>query len=293
MTSSLLRRAAQLGALLSLAAGCAGSTINSGVAPRSFSRGPFYAGEPVAPDSLAIGHFPIVYQRGATQSPIFDPSGAAGTPVAALLAEMNAYLDSLGGTVHLAPATPPRGTAPDVRFGCEVDASGDCNTEDGGILGGNRRDLRIEIGRPSDDWVAWESDILRDANASRAILLTLELANYWPRQKGLSGRKEVELGTGYTMPIPWLTSLDTPVAVLQLTGALVDRYGRAIRIGAEGMYVRRTNLVMSALGTQALISDEDVEKVRTLRREDLVGAPIAWQVALRNLVSQLTGRSFQ
>ncbi|HZA51832.1 MAG TPA: hypothetical protein VE549_13900 [Myxococcaceae bacterium] len=36
------------------------------------------------------------------------------------------------------------------------------------------------------------------------------------------------------MSLPWLTSLETPVSVLQLTGALIDRSGQAVRIGAEG-----------------------------------------------------------
>ena len=40
-----------------------------------------------------------------------------------------------------------------------------------------------------------------------------------------------------------------------------------------------------------LISDEDIERLRTLRREDLPGQPLVWQSALRTIVAQLTGRS--
>jgi hypothetical protein len=39
-----------------------------------------------------------------------------------------------------------------------------------------------------------------------------------------------------------------------------------------------------------MISDEDVQRLRTARREDLPGQPLVWQVGLRNLVAQLTGR---
>jgi hypothetical protein len=39
-----------------------------------------------------------------------------------------------------------------------------------------------------------------------------------------------------------------------------------------------------------LVTDDDIERLRTLRRDDLPGQPLVWQVALRNLVSQLTGR---
>ena len=42
-------------------------------------------------------------------------------------------------------------------------------------------------------------------------------------------------------------------------------------------------------GPVELLSDEDVQRARTLRREDLPGNPLAWQVALRTLVGQLTG----
>ncbi|HSL69113.1 MAG TPA: hypothetical protein VK864_02670, partial [Longimicrobiales bacterium] len=102
--------------------------------------------------------------------------------------------------------------------------------------------------------------------------------------------KEIELGTGYTMALPWLTSLDDPVTVLQLTGALIGRDGRALRIGAEGLIAHRTSFLLSALGAQRIISDEDVERVRSARREDLPGQPLVWQVALRRLVAGLTGQ---
>jgi hypothetical protein len=90
--------------------------------------------------------------------------------------------------------------------------------------------------------------------------------------------------------LPWLTSLETPVAVLQLTGARVGRDGRAQRIGAEGLLARRTSLPVSALGGQAMIADAEVEQARTARREDLPGQPLVWQVALRELVRGLIGR---
>jgi len=38
------------------------------------------------------------------------------------------------------------------------------------------------------------------------------------------------------------------------------------------------------------IRNGDIERLRTLRRDDLPGQPLVWQVALRTLVSQLTGR---
>jgi hypothetical protein len=56
------------------------------------------------------------------------------------------------------------------------------------------------------------------------------------------------------------------------------------------MYPKRTRLVVSSIGAQELISDEDVEQLRSARREDLAGQPLVWKVALRNLVGQLVGK---
>ena len=120
------------------------------------------------------------------------------------------------------------------------------------------------------------------------MVITLEVGQYLTRQRGLVGAKDVDLGTNNVAKLPWLTSLETPVTVLQLTGALVDRDGKAIRIGAEGFYVRRTRLGISAIGGQELIGDEDIVKAREARRDDLAGSPLAWRVALGNLVAGLT-----
>ena len=286
-------RAALALALLLPAAGCAttGATFKSGVGDRFLEHPPYYAGS-VPAGTTPVGHLPIAYQRGGSQSPIFDPENGAGTPVAALLAEMNAYLDSLGVSTRLRPASAQSGTAPDVMFGCEVDASGDCaERDDDTALGRKGQTMRLAVGRPSESWVTWAGSAMDAGNVPNTIVITLEVGQYLPRQKGFVGHKEVELGTGHVVSLPWLTSLETPVSVLQLTGARIGRNGQAVRIGAEGLLARRTPFAVSALGAQALISDEDVEKVRTARRDDLPGQPLVWQAALRTLVTQLAGRS--
>ena len=137
----------------------------------------------------------------------------------------------------------------------------------------------------------WIGSTAQNAGVPATLVITLEVSDYLLKQRGIRGTKELELGTGLTMNLPWLTSLETPMSVLQLTGALVTTDGRAIRIGAEGMLVRRTSIVASAIESQRLIVDKDVAALRTLQREDLPGNPLVWQVALRNMVAQLTGRS--
>ena len=91
------------------------------------------------------------------------------------------------------------------------------------------------------------------------------------------------------MSLPWLTSLETPVSVLQLTGALIDRSGQAVRIGAEGLLAVRTPLSASGFGAQRILSAEDVNRARSIRHADRAGQPLVWRSAVCNLVMQLAG----
>ena len=282
-------RAGAAGALAFTSLACAGSTIGSGVGDAFLEKPPFYAGGPVVAAGR-IGHLGVAYQRGATQSPIFEPANESGSPIASLLHDMNAYLDSLGGSVAVVPSSAAPGRWPDVMFSCETTPDSDCATADQGVLGDREEKMRLAVARPSAEWTAWLGSALDAAGASRVLLLTLEIGDYRMTQKSWRGDKAVLLGTNYSVSVPWLTSLETPVNVLQLTGALIDREGKAVRIGAEGLLARRTRLLVSSIGGQELISDEDVAGLRTARRTDLPGQPLVWQVALRNLVAQLTGR---
>lgn len=292
------------------AAGCAstGATFRSGVGDAMLDEPPWVAGTApvtVRADTSQLAHLPVFFQRGAAQAEIFDPSSTHGSAVQALLAEMTAYLDSLGSATGLsirlidggrvsAVAHRATTTPPDVQFGCLTEmgvAGNDCAERGDSALGRGRQQMRLAVGRPSPEWISWMNEAMAGRGAARALVLTLEVGQYLPRQRGLRGAKEVELGTGHTRALPWLTSLETPVAVLQLTGALVGRDGKAIRIAAEGFAARRTRLAVSALGGQELLSDEDVAEARTARRDDLAGNPLAWQVAMRHLLAELTGRS--
>jgi hypothetical protein len=280
--------------VLMFATACAstGATFRSGVGD-SFPDGPpYYAGASVR-DTGALGHAPITYQRGASQSPNFDPRDGAGTPVAALLADMNVFLDSISGSEKLASAGPQKHTRllpPDVRFSCETSTrlpDADCADREG-ALGRGRLPMHLAVGRPSPEWIEWNRQQMIDCGVTRSLIITLEVGQYLTRQRGWSGGKEVDLGTNNVAKLPWLTSLETPVTVLQLTGVLVDRDGKAVRIGAEGFYVHRTRLAVSAIGGQELLGDEDLVKARALRRDDLAGSPLAWRVALGNLVAGLS-----
>ena len=58
--------------------------------------------------------------------------------------------------------------------------------------------------------------------------------------------------------------------------------------GFQITWLLRPPLLASAIGAQAVLSDADVSLVRSTRRDDIAGKPLAWRVAMQELVRQLT-----
>lgn len=109
--------------------------------------------------------------------------------------------------------------------------------------------------------------------------------------KGYSGvfRKEVALGTGLRQPVKFLTAEDKPVEVLHLTGVLVDASGKVVRAGAEGIVLRDTPFLAQTIDVTRTFDEDELRRVLSQeRRNDLPGAPLKVDVALDNLVAQLT-----
>ncbi len=144
--------------------------------------------------------------------------------------------------------------------------------------------LVFQISQPSKNWLAtWDPP-------KNGFYLSVELniSAYKVRQKNWKGSKEVEMGTGYKVPVPWLTSLDDPVPVVQLAGMLLDKNGKLLRAGAEGIYVKRTAFGFSLLGISEIITDEDIQKIiQSHQRDDLEGRPLAFKAALNHLIEGL------
>lgn len=266
----------------SLATACTGATVGSGVGETSFGDAPYYAGRDLPAGSVA--YLPIAFQAGASGPASFDLASENGTPVADLLRAMNAYLDGVAQARQLHAAEPLPGTPPDVRFGCVEDEWGECAAPDDG----RDPEMRLAVGRPSGEWTGAAATRLADEGADLLLVLTLETGRYWPRQTNWRGSKAVDLGTDRTLPLPWLTSLDDPVSVLQITGSLMGPDGRAVRIGAEGLLARRTSIVLSGFDVQALVTEDDVRMLMTQRVGDDPGAPLVWQKAIDDLLDGLT-----
>jgi len=297
MRRTVMQSAVSLGLVL-YATACAstGATYRSGVGDAFLEKAPYYAGASASSVSASVGkvtHTPIVFQSGATQAPMFDPETGHDSAIAKLLGEMNAYLGTLKVAAPIA-VDATGAVAPDVHFGCLTPgamAGEDCTARGDSALGRGRQTMRLAVGRPSEAWVASTQSQLAQSGATHTLVITLEMGQYLMRQTGWRGSKSVELGSGNVQSLPWLSSLETPVPVLQLTGALIDNTGKAVRIGAEGIAAQRTRLLVSAVGGQELFGDEEVARVRIARRDDLPGQPLAWQVALRTLVAELTGQN--
>lgn len=283
--------------------GCAapGGTLGSGVGDSFPNRAPYYAGattNEVASRSLDVGHLPVVYQRGASHPALFDP--ALTPPMQGLLEDLTRELDSLGlshrlvegGRVSAVSGSIMAGM-PNVSFGCMTPSGqpeDDCAERGDSALGRGDQRMKLAVTRASNAWSTWLGERLAESGRDAALIVTVEVGQYLLRQRGLIGNKEVELGTGHVARVPWLTSLETPVSVVQLTGALIGADGKAIRIGAEGLMAQRTSLPVSSLGAQRVISEADIEALRSARREDLPGTPLTWRVGLRTLVGELLGK---
>ena len=150
--------------------------------------------------------------------------------------------------------------------------------------------MALIVTQPSKVWQEkWQAAI--DSKADYTIIVSLGISAYRINQKNWKGSKEIQIGTGYGIALPWLTSMDDPIPVLQLTGALLDKNGKIIRAGAEGFFVKKTSFLKSVIGWQNIITKKDVGKIITEhRREDLPNKPLAWQVAVQNLIANLLNR---
>lgn len=268
------RLAVACAAIAALATGAAASTTTS---TRPAKQPPFYRGE--APAVNGAGRLPV-----ALSLPPGTPASWLPVPALERLAtEMDAWLEGRQpDSLLVLEGLSQKAAQPAVYLGCALDITDECSQEE--------RSNVLAVTSADKRWRQALAPAARGAGVEHVLVVNLQLAPHWIRQKGLKGAKQIPLGTGHAQELPWLTSLDTPVWVLQVTGAVVDAEGQMLRSGAEGIWALRTPFRASALGAQKLVTDEDVEHLRTeLRRDDLAGAPLGWQAALGELVRQLLG----
>ncbi len=236
---------------------------------------------------LTVGHLPVMVDNVTYRS----ETGADWRP---LIDAMNDYLAAQEWTVAMDPIGLPRGKKPEFYIGnadmmgaplnSETLRSEDAD-EDDPVFGMYKR----------DGAQAWKNALMAQAKekgVDAIVFIQVGLSEYFVRQKNLLGGKELFVGTGYRIPVKWLTSLDDPVEVLHVTGILMDKTGKVYRVGAEGILAAKTaGFFESIIDLRNSLTGEAIRNVTTeQKRKDLTGEPLNYQIALQNLVANLSAR---
>jgi hypothetical protein len=268
--------------------GCAGLDEAAVAETHRLDEAPYYVdlSQPrPSPGSCAIA-LPATLDPGLDQQFGYATRTAEFAP---MLAALNARLASMAAAGCVRGTPGPAGAgAPRVYVGTAdsdyAPAEGDAQR----LPHDRFAPMILHLERPTAAWrTAVGAEIARNA-VPYAISIQLGVSQY---SKGYSGafRKEVALGTGYRKPVRFLTAEDKPVEVLHLTGVLVDAMGRPVRAGAEGILLRDTPFIAQAVGAERVFDSDELQRVLSAeRRDELPGAPPTLDVALDNLVAQLT-----
>ncbi len=260
--------------------GCAGilSSMQS-ASHKTISNPPYVKnfGDPIPATGDSIQVFPIVApQEENWYSPSLSP----------LLDSLNAYLfrNQFFERVEMPPFR--REEAPEIRFGHVFSVLDISRDEEKDY---ENTPMVLLVRQPSRNWSSWWQEYI-PANVDFTIRIKLEIGAYKVSQKDWKGNKEIRIGTGYRVAVPWLTAQEDPVAVVQLIGALISKEGKVVRAGAEGIFVKPNSFIKSVIGIPELINNEDVETIIfEHKRTDLEHNPLAYKVALQNLIANLSG----
>lgn len=211
--------------------------------------------------------------------------------LAPIVAALNARVAERAGCVRAAAAAQaaaPGAGAPRVYVGVSNGEYAPPQAAEPRLTTDRFAPMVLHLQRPTAEWSRRAGALATAAGAPHAIAVQVGVSQY---AKGYAStfRKEVALGTGHRPRIRFLTAEDEPVEVLHLTGVLVDATGRPLRAGAEGVLLRDTPFLAQSVGAVRVLDDATFERVlRDERREDLPGAPLQLDVALDNLLAQLT-----
>ena len=237
-----------------------------------------------APGSCAIVLPATIDPRFAEAFGYSDRAGELQPIVAAVNAKISARVGCTRGVSE----QPAAAKAPRVYAGSAESEYAPLDAGDQRVPGDRFAPMVLHLERPGVEWQQEVGRLVAQSGAPYAIVIQLGVSQY---MKGYSGvfRKEVALGTGYRQPIKFLTAEDKPVEVLHLTGVLVDASGKVVRAGAEGIVLRDTPFLAQTVDAVRTFDDEELRQVLTQeRRNDLPGAPLKLDVALDNLIAQLT-----
>lgn len=272
---------------LALITSCAG--IFSGMRSSSvkeMNKAPYYDGKKVAIDGK-VGLLPAEYDIRLYRAFFEDDRKAALEP---LLDEIDAFAGKFDMLKPMSIIDLDPEQAPDIYMG-NVDAFNSPTSRTSSGEDEDKTQMVLYRYAPSK---AWKDSLLARAaqeNVDYFLYITVGFGEYFLRMKNLLGSKELQLGTGNSEPSKWLSDLDAPADVLQVTGALLDKNGKILRCGAEGIIAKKTGFLKSLIDVQDLISDAEIAKLlNDDRRADLTGEPLKWEAAVQNLIAQVLNK---
>ena len=259
---------------------CACASSQAATQQGSFDRAPFYHGKPKS----SVTPVGVVEAWYRTEPGSLELTPDRSPALAAVLDSVRAELERIPVLTRLAVDFRQQGR-PDVRFGCRrggtsADGTPRSPTE---VDPSEPRRMAFEVEGASRVWR--ERTQAAAGDSIRSVLsVQLGFGDVWVRQKDWKGNKRIELGSGRSADVAWLTSLDDPVEVLFLTASLSTPDGKVVRVGAEGLIARRTGMLASALGAQEVLTERDIAALGAPAAD---GMP-AWKSALHTLVSRMT-----
>ncbi len=249
---------------------------------------PYYVGisRPQPPPGSCAIVFPVTLDREVDATFGYARRAAEFEP---LLAALNARLVARGhGCIREAAGAPNSSAAPRVYVGSAESDYAALADKEQRLPSDRFAPMVLHLDRPGGEWREQAAALVAQAGVPYAIVVQLGVSQY---MKGYSGvfTKEVALGTGYRQPIKFLTAEDKPVEVLHVTGVLVDATGKVVRAGAEGIVLRDTPFLAQAVDASRVFDPQEIQRVLGQeRRNDLPRSPLKLDVALDNLLAQLT-----
>jgi hypothetical protein len=269
--------------LLSILIGCAGIADRMQSTDRKFiDEPPYYRefGNKPIPPKASIRFLPMgVKEENEWWSPSLLP----------LMTEMDKWIRQSDWFPSTAFDQLPHQEAPEISFGARAFIEEhDPEDEDTSI---DSDQSLLLVRQPSARWRRLWQDSL-NTQGNYVVMIHLGLSAYPVNQKDWKGNKEVLLGSGYAMDVPWLTSMDEPAPVVHVVGALLAPDGHIVRAGAEGFFSKNPGGLLGLIGWNRWIDDKDIDTILTThRRKDFPDEPLAWKTAVRELVGRLTMNS--
>lgn len=232
-------------------------------------------------------HYPVQIDQMTIEEFFYEGREDA---LRSIIAIFNAYLDSLSWSAPLVTGQFPKKGAPYLFVGSSESVIAPPSAEMLREEFDKFPPMALHVDKPDKNWKGVLNQQMTTQNTDYALIFWIGFNEYPKANKGLF-KKKVVLGTDYEPEIRFLSAELEPVEVLQIYGMLLDKQGDIIRAGSEAFLYEDTPFWVQMFGASTSIDDNTLSNtVSEIRREDLPGKPLAWKVAIHNLLQKLTQR---